>query len=65
MESEKLDNHYCDCGKLLFKSSAFSGKIEIKCKRCKSVKTFRYAPSYPSREKSNPPNINFLAQLKQ
>lgn len=41
MEPSILNDYRCDCGKLLFKGSLLSCKLEIKCKRCGIVKTFR------------------------
>ncbi len=40
MATNQLHEYRCDCGKLLFKSPSFSGKIEVKCRRCGSIKTF-------------------------
>ncbi|MEI7683119.1 MAG: hypothetical protein WCJ24_02350 [Candidatus Saccharibacteria bacterium] len=31
----------CDCGRLLFKSPGFVGKIEVKCRRCGQLKMFK------------------------
>jgi|WetSurMetagenome_2_1015567.scaffolds.fasta_scaffold697702_1 phage FluMu protein Com len=39
MKEDFLNEFRCDCGKLLFKGSGLSGKIEIKCKRCGKIKT--------------------------
>ena len=38
MKKDALNDYRCDCGKLLFKSSGLSGKIEIKCNRCGKIK---------------------------
>lgn len=35
-----LKEYRCDCDKLLFKGALFLSTVEVKCKRCGSVKTF-------------------------
>lgn len=40
MATSQLHEYRCDCGKLLFKSPYFFGKIEVKCRRCGCIKTF-------------------------
>lgn len=39
MEPSILNDYRCDCGKLLFKGLLLSCKLEIKCKRCGTIKT--------------------------
>jgi len=34
-----LDDYRCDCGRLLFKGELLKCKIEIKCKKCGTIKT--------------------------
>jgi phage FluMu protein Com len=43
MLSPDLSEYRCPCGKLLFKSPLFWGRIEIKCRRCRDVKVFEIA----------------------
>lgn len=38
-----LHEYRCDCGKLLFKSPFFTGRIEVKCRRCGFIKAFEEA----------------------
>jgi len=39
MKEDFFNEYRCNCGKLLFKGSGLSGKIEIKCKRCGTIKS--------------------------
>ncbi len=41
MEFPPLSEYRCDCGKLLFKGSLLVSVIEVKCKRCGEVLTFK------------------------
>ncbi len=41
MEFPPLREYRCDCGKLLFKGSLLISVVEVKCKRCGEVSTFR------------------------
>lgn len=45
MVPTQLHEYRCDCGKLLFKSPFFMGRIEIKCRRCSAIKVFEKAPN--------------------
>jgi len=36
----------CVCGKLLFKGEAFSGALEIKCKRCGRIQVVDGLPAH-------------------
>jgi len=33
-----LQEYRCGCGKLLFKGLVLKGVVEVKCKRCQSIK---------------------------
>lgn len=57
-------NEYrCDCGKLLFKSPFFTGRIEIKCRRCGSIKAFEGAEA-PAVPRTRPATTLLAAKLQ-
>ncbi len=41
MEFPPLNEYRCDCGKLLFKGSLLVSVVEVKCRRCGKVLTFK------------------------
>jgi DNA-directed RNA polymerase subunit RPC12/RpoP len=47
MELAKNYEYRCECGRLLFKGTLETGKIEIKCKKCGSIKTIAYNNGSP------------------
>ena len=41
MEFPPLSEYRCDCGKLLFKGALLVSLVEVKCKRCGRISTFK------------------------
>jgi hypothetical protein len=39
-----LQDYRCECGKLLFRGLLLSGIVELKCKRCNTIKKFTFQP---------------------
>lgn len=43
--AQALQEFRCNCGKLLFKGLGVAGIVELKCKRCNSLKRFNLSPT--------------------